>query len=796
MINVTALLRELLQLINANHLSEKEINRTKDIICFLSESKKNNQIPSEHLETVDLLLYTASVRLRSFGYNRLNDFNSDTFNVDEMSKLKDECITQYYSTPTNFVLDKQQKKVLDVFENSGKKLFLSAPTSFGKTFLLKEIIYRNYDLFGNIVIVLPTVALLMEVTEDLTDFCYKYELEYGIVNSIYRDLEIKERNIFVLTPERVLRLLALYPDIKVDFFFYDEIYKIDEDFAIKGDDDISETIDIGESIKGGDRKEEHNHRATAFRLALYFLLKKTEACYIAGPFIQLKGLQSGFVHMIEKHGISQLEVSFEPTLKNKYHYSGKVIRKKSPFEEEKIATAATAKRDKLQCIVKHLGIDERNQALVYCLYPGYTENYARDYCMAINNKPVNPPETALFIEHLKKNYAFSYGYKGKNSLDSWDFLYALEHNVGIHNGKFPKYFQREIMNLYNLKQFPLLFCTSTIVEGVNTNAKTVIIYNTPQGENEAGKKFLLLNINGRAGRYLRHFVGNIVYLDSKSIELEGAANIALDFKLYSDEALLGELDLENASYEDLSEKNKVRKSKIVLNKEMLPDEVFEQNRLIERIKQEKILELLCSDYVFSLFIGIEAASIQRFLDVYFEKILWIWAMIGEIKDTQIQAIKLFAQDYAQKGYAGVLKYRFDKYDGGHLSEKEDKQFVNETYKNVFKNVKDTIEYQIPRILSLFESLIDRAFILKGCKLEKPLDLSKIIRYFEIGAGSELGIDMIEKGVPIITVRKIEQTGVKGMSLMEQKQSFKENIGAYMFRLDEYERGWIRKYLDR
>ena len=97
---------------------------------------------------------------------------------------------------------------------------------------------------------------------------------------------------------------------------------------------------------------------------------------------------------------------------------------------------------------------------------------------------------------------------------------------------------------------------------------------------------------------------------------------------------------------------------------------------------------------------------------------------------------------------------------------------------------------------MFESLIDRAFVLKGCKLEKPLDLSKIIRYFEIGAGSELGIDMIEKGVPIITVRKIEQTGVKGMSLIEQKQSFKENIGAYMFRLDEYERGWIRKYLDR
>ena len=63
-----------------------------------------------------------------------------------------------------------QKLVLDTFESKNKKLFLSAPTSFGKTFLLKEIIYRNSKRYKNIVIVLPTVALLMEVTEDLSLF--------------------------------------------------------------------------------------------------------------------------------------------------------------------------------------------------------------------------------------------------------------------------------------------------------------------------------------------------------------------------------------------------------------------------------------------------------------------------------------------------------------------------------------------------------------------------------------------------------------------------------------------------
>ena len=87
---------------------------------------------------------------------------------------------------------------------------------------------------------------------------------------------------------------------------------------------------------------------------------------------------------------------------------------------------------------------------------------------------------------------------------------------------------------------PLLFCTSTIVEGVNTNAKTVIVYHNPSGDNKAGKRFLLLNINGRAGRYLRHFIGNIVYLNKECLSIEESDHISLDFKLFSDEALMQE----------------------------------------------------------------------------------------------------------------------------------------------------------------------------------------------------------------------------------------------------------------
>ena len=786
--------KELLSLINTTELSSEQINRMKDLICFLSEKKKMCAMAEEESKRLEYILYSASVRMRTFGYNRLNSFSADKINTDVISQIKDDCIADYYKTETGYVLDKQQKAVLDYFENHHRRLFLSAPTSFGKTFLLQEIIYRHYDSFDNIVIVLPTVALLMEVTDDLSSFCKKSKLEYTFVNSVYRDLEIGEKNIFILTPERVLRLLALYPDLEIQFFFFDEIYKIDEDIATRGDDDINEVIDI-ENTSSNSHSKKDNHRAVAFRLALYFLLKKADCCYIAGPFINLQTLKTGFNNLLKRHNIASIEIHFEPTLKNKYYYTGKTLTLVSPFENEKSTTHTNNKEERLNFIINHLGVNEHNQAIVYCLYPGYTENYARNYCATLQGQIFPKQETLLFIDHLKANYGFLYSGSKKNSLDDWNFLYALEHNIGIHNGKFPKYFQREVMNLYNLKQLPVLFCTSTIVEGVNTNAKTVILYNNPSGDNDSGKKFLLLNINGRAGRYLRHFVGNIVYLDSGSKKIEAVDSISLDFKLYSEDALLEALDLESVDDSDLSPANQSRKAAITLDKQLLPDVVFEQNRLIERQKQEKILRRLCSPNVFYKLRGIERASISQFMASYFEVILEVWAFVGEIKDTQIGAIKFFAQKYATDGYPGVLKYKFDNYAKYKVSNQTDSEYVNETYKEVFRNVKDTIEYQLPRILSLFETLINRAYELMNRPLTTPLDLSKIIRYFEIGAQTEIGIDMIERGVPIITVRKIERKRIAGDTLSSQKEHFKENATRFIFDLDDYEKSLVKKYIE-
>lgn len=789
MIDTKKLTKELLSLTNSSELSDQQIVRMKNLICYLSEIRKNDEVPSNDLPRLEAVLYAASVKLRTFGYNRQNNLSAAEIEENMITSMKEACIAEYYSTETGFILDRLQKVALDAFEDGDQRLFLSAPTSFGKTFLLKEILFRHSYEYHNIVIVLPTVALLMEVTEDLSEFFYQHNLSYKVHNSIYRDLELENRNVFVLTPERVLRLLALKPDLCIDFFFYDEIYKIDEDVASENDDDSPDKIITGEKH---DQHNGSNHRAIAFRLALYYLLQMSSACYLAGPFISMDALRSGFKNMLHKYSIAPLEVRFEPTLKNRIDFHTTTINTKTPFEETRQSTGKTSKKDKLEYMVQYLKIDKDNPAIVFCLYPGYTEKYARAFCE--DAEVTQSQQIKLFVDHVSKNFNCRFDNGRKTSITHWDFLYALSRGVGIHNGKFPKYFQREIMSIFNQRQLPLLFCTSTIVEGVNTNAKTVIVYNNPSGENAAGRKFLLLNINGRAGRYLRHFVGNIVYLDKDTPKIEAGEDISLDFKILSDHVLLDELDLENVELDDISAINRERKSSLKLDIQLLPDEVFSQNRLIERKVQEAILQLLCQRI--SDFYDIDRANIFEFINNgFFDSILQIWADVGEIKDTQIPAIKYFSKNYADNGYLGVLQYRFNRYRELHKANESDSKFVNDTYRIVFRDVKDTIEYQLPRILSLFETLINRAFILTGKPLTKPLDLSMIIRYFEIGAKTLLGADMIEKGVPIITVRKLERKPINGDTLREQQAYFLKNRYSVLFGLplDAYERMQIDKY---
>ncbi|WP_301406190.1 DEAD/DEAH box helicase, partial [Enterococcus entomosocium] len=59
------------------------------------------------------------------------------------------------------ILTKEQETCLNIL--SKENLFVSAPTSFGKTFIALEHIARNKDMLNNIIFVVPTIALMNEL---------------------------------------------------------------------------------------------------------------------------------------------------------------------------------------------------------------------------------------------------------------------------------------------------------------------------------------------------------------------------------------------------------------------------------------------------------------------------------------------------------------------------------------------------------------------------------------------------------------------------------------------------------
>jgi hypothetical protein len=63
---------------------------------------------------------------------------------------------------------------------------------------------------------------------------------------------------------------------------------------------------------------------------------------------------------------------------------------------------------------------------------------------------------------------------------------------------------------FNRGHFKVLLCTSTLIEGVNTAAKSVFIWDKKIDGNDVDF-FTFSNIRGRAGRMGRHYVGKVFY---------------------------------------------------------------------------------------------------------------------------------------------------------------------------------------------------------------------------------------------------------------------------------------------
>lgn len=780
-------LYELVDLLNQYDGSNREMeNRIRDLVCYISDSSEYMQI-----DLYRSIVFEAAQKLRMFGYIKgTNRIAQDEFFYDNLNDIKHSAIQNYYKSKvfSNNLLDKRQKEVIDKFMSlEQKRILVSAPTSFGKTFLLREIIFLNRERYRNILLLFPTIALLNENTESVNQLIQELKLEYKIINNVYSGIEDTEKHIFILTPERALKLLADNANLSIDFFFFDEVYKIDEDFDRNEDSNEKE----GEE----NVKQDNGNRAKAFRIVLYLLAKSVKEYYLAGPYLNLNQVKKGMQIFLKDNNITPIQIEFEPTSRIEidawkmngieYHPILGEIKK------QLYAHAGPSTKEKVQGIVKYLQENRLGQAIFYCSTPSNSMKYTRDIIEAFSEeKEKKIPYD--FIEHLKKKYNVKIG-KSKDSTMYWSLVQALENGIGIHHGKFPKYVQNEVLRLFNNGDFDYLFCTSTIIEGVNTNAKNVVIINNSVG-NTTMTAFALKNIKGRAGRYYHHAMGRVFYTDSKQRQIENADDMQLNFQTYDTHPILN-ADIDNASLDDLAEENrniKVEREE-KFNRNLLSDNVFIKNRLYPRDVQEKYLNYIMQTNVFQKFVGLigNSSNIHYFLT---NKVINV--ILETFEETQIldtNKAKVYysvVSTYSQNGTIGILQYHIGKLQENNSMFEEK---IDSAYIKAFEQIRNIVEYEIPKLLCLFESLFQQAGKLLGYNMD-DFNLSSVIRFFELGITTELGLFLVEFGFPTDTIRALENKypSIGKMGALEAATFLSNNQRAMYSVMDAYEQELFKR----
>lgn len=144
----------------------------------------------------------------------------DTTNLSWQDELLREMVRTEVGEGEDVVFHREQARVLNHLL-TGESLAISAPTSFGKSFIIDAYIrLKDPD---NVVIIVPTIALTDETRRRLFR---KYGQHYKIITGV--ESEIGEKNIFIFPQERALAYVGVLKQI--DLLVIDEFYKASPDF--------------------------------------------------------------------------------------------------------------------------------------------------------------------------------------------------------------------------------------------------------------------------------------------------------------------------------------------------------------------------------------------------------------------------------------------------------------------------------------------------------------------------------------------------------------------------------------
>lgn len=405
-----------------------------------------------------------------------------TQNVSYKSKDFLDCLYSNMAEDSMIVPAESDKKFFpsqkNIYDNlSLPSLSYSGPTSMGKSFIMRMFIKNKImnDIKLNFALIVPTKALINEVSHKISkDLQELLSLKnYKIVASPGSFFLKNEHNfIFIMTPERLLYLLINYPNIIIDYLFIDEAHK----------------------LSSKDSRSAFYYKTTEM---LYRKLRKPCIIFaspnIPNPEIYLKLLHSPD---LEKNSIA---TKFSPVSQMKYYidYPSKKIYIYNNHTK-KLSLLHTIRTDievNIVNVINYIGKGHKN--IIYCPSKAKAIELAILFTNKkndLNDKELNRLAIDISLEIHNDCYLASLVKKG----------------VAYHVGYLPASIKSRIEDLYKDEnsQLTTLFCTSTLIEGVNLPADNLFItsyFNGPSILTDVD----FANLVGRVGRIEHNLYGNV-----------------------------------------------------------------------------------------------------------------------------------------------------------------------------------------------------------------------------------------------------------------------------------------------
>lgn len=475
------------------------------------------------------------------------------------------------------------------------------------------------------------------------------------------------------------RVIEIIKDVDIDFFVIDEFYKIQT-------------------------TSQDQDRSVVLNQAFYKLLKKGGQFYLLGPNIE--NINNDVFPESVEYIFIKTDYKTVVTEKIKVNIS--------EGEETALLNLCTSLAE---------------PTLIYCASPRSANRVAK---LLFDSGIYQKKDTnAEAVKWLQEEYH-----------PLWYLPKALEYGIGIHHGKIPRAISQFAVKAFNEDKLQVLVCTSTLIEGVNTKAKNVIIYDNKIAR-EKFDFFTFNNICGRSGRMFQHFIGRVFLFHEPPFE----ELPFVDFPLFSQKEDVSEKLLMQMDNEDLSEKSQDRMKNLAQNGILSINAIKtnsnidpqSQIRLAKEIREnyqryykflnwktfpDKYQVLVTCELIFNFLVGKPQANVRS----------------GKQLAYRINGVRIL------KNVRALIEKEIERI--------EEPEEINEAIENVLDFVRAWAQYNYPKYLMALNRIQDEIYTARNLE---PGDFSYFATQIECLFTDPLFVALDEYGIPIQTSNKIKES---------------------------------------